>query len=201
MTKGVRMATLIGGLLLGACSVVGIRSGTEEPAFKIIERAGDTEIRQYEARGAAEVTVDADEMESRSEGFRRLAAYIFGRNAGGGRLAMTAPVAQSVRRAMTAPVSQNGATIRFFLPSGVTADTAPRPLDDRVRLVTVPAETVAVLRFAGSTSPQSVAEHQAALIKNLKGWTTDGQPYVWFYDPPWTLPPFRRSEAVVRVHR
>lgn len=197
------MATLIGSALLGACSVVGIRSGTEEPDFKIVARDGDIEIRQYAARAAAETTIDAGEMEGRSEGFKRLAGYIFGRNAGGARIAMTAPVAQSVRLAMTAPVSQSGSTVRFFLPHTVTVEAAPRPLDERVRILTVPAETVAVLRFAGSTAPESVARHQSALLAALQStaWNAVGAPYVWFYDPPWTLPPFRRSEAVVAVSR
>lgn len=116
---------------------------------------------------------------------------------------MTAPVSQSIRLAMTSPVAQSGSTIRFFLPSGLTADTAPLPLDERVRLVTVPGETVAVLRSAGSTAPVAVAGTQAALMALVKnsGWVAEGSPYMWFYDPPWTLPPFRRNEAVVQVHR
>ncbi len=199
------MATLIGSVLVGACSVVGIRGGTEEPPFTVIGRDGQPalEFRQYDARLAVETTIDAGEMAARSEGFKRLAAYIFGRNAGGNRIAMTAPVAQAVTLTMTAPVSQSGSTIRFFLPKTVIAENAPRPIDDNVRLVTIPAETVAVLRFAGSTSPQAVAQYQSQLVSALQGtaWQASGAPYVWFYDPPWTLPPFRRSEAVVPVMR
>ena len=197
------VASLLGGILLGACSVVGVRSGTEEPAFSVTERIGGIEIRHYAPRSAADTTIEAGEMEARSEGFRRLAGYIFGRNSASSRLAMTAPVGQFVNLPIAAPVSQTSSTIRFFLPATITTETAPTPLDKRVRLVMVPGETVAVLRFSGSTSPEAVAAQQAALLSQIKGsgWTAEGAPFVWFYDPPWTLPPFRRSEAVVTVHR
>ena len=196
---------LLSSLVLGACSVVGVRSGTEEPAFTVVGRAGAVEIRQYAARAAAETTVAGPELAARSEGFQRLAGYIFGRNVGTAKIEMTAPVAQSVPTAttiaMTAPVAQDRSVIRFFLPASISASTAPRPLDDRVRIVTVPAETVAVLRYDGSTRPEAVAEQQARLMAVLAGspYQVDGTPFSWFYDPPWTLPPFRRNEAVVRL--
>ena len=40
------MASLLGSILLGACSVVGVRSGTEEPPFTVLERSGEIEVRQ-----------------------------------------------------------------------------------------------------------------------------------------------------------
>ena len=196
--------SLLGSLVLGACSVVGVRSGTEEPAYTVVGRTGAVEVRHYAARAAAETSVDGPEMAARGEGFQRLAGYIFGRNVGAAKIEMTAPVAQSKASsviAMTAPVSQDGSVIRFFLPASLTADAAPRPLDDRVRVVTVPAETVAVLRYDGSTRPEAVAEQQGRLLTILAGspYQVDGKPFSWFYDPPWTLPPFRRNEAVVRL--
>jgi hypothetical protein len=48
-----------------------------------------------------------------------------------------------------------------------------------------------------------VAEKQAELEAGLAGsaWVTQAEPVVWFYDPPWTLPPARRNEVAVRVVR
>lgn len=204
------MASLLASILLGACSVVGVRSGTEEPPFTVLDRSGDIEIRQYGARVAAQTAVEGAEVPARGEGFSRLAGYIFGRNAGSTRIAMTAPVAQGSEAevlAMTAPVAQGphgaGSTIQFFLPAGLTAATAPRPLDGRVRIVEVPAQTVAVLRFAGGIGPAAVAARKAELLAGLTAtrWTAAGVPFAWFYDPPWTLPPLRRNEVVVPVRR
>ena len=144
-------------------SIVGIRSGTEEPSYTVERRIGDVEIRRYGSRIAAETTIDANEEAARNEGFRRLARYIFGGNKGGKKIAMTAPVAQEQGQkiAMTAPVAaQRGATgqwvIRFFMPSAQTMDTLPTPNDERVRLVHLPGEQMAVLRFSGAYKPEIV---------------------------------------------
>ena len=216
MAKALSMATLLGSLLLSACSVVGIRNGTEEPPHSLVERLGNVEIRRYAPRTAAETTVPGDAYSARGEGFRRLAGYIFGGNQGRVRIDMTAPVAQSGAPAgapagappgepiaMTAPVAQasdaEGWVIRFFLPAGL-AD-APKPNDGRVRIVPVPAETVAVLRFGGLASDTAIAAQRATLLATLAGtrWRPAADPVTWFYDPPWTLPPLRRNEIAVPV--
>lgn len=191
-------------LWLGACSVVGVRSGTEEPAFEILGTEAGLEIRRYGARLAAETRVEADEMAARSEGFSRLAGYIFGGNAGASRIAMTAPVAQEgTRIAMTAPVAQaqgaQGQSIRFFLPSALRDPPAPK--DARVRIVEVPGETVAVYRFTGSIAPDAVAAARARLLAALPAtrWVAAGEPVTWFYDPPWTIPTLRRNEIAIPV--
>jgi hypothetical protein len=119
---------------------------------------------------------------------------------------MTAPVAQSSETiAMTAPVAQDhtpdGWTIRFFMPAHYTMETLPKPNDPSVRLVAVPGQTMAVIRFTGSTAPEAIASHQAELQQALATgtWRADGPPVAWFYDPPWTLPFFRRNEVAVPV--
>ncbi len=76
-----RVALLLSNLLLGACTVFGVRSGTEEPPYTVSEHLGPIEVRQYGARTAAEITVTDDEVAARSDGFRKLARYIFGSNA------------------------------------------------------------------------------------------------------------------------
>lgn len=191
-------------LLLGACSVVGVRSGTEEPAFEILGTEAGLEIRRYGARLAAETTVEADEMGARSQGFSRLAGYIFGGNAGASRIAMTAPVSQQgTRIAMTAPVAQasvaESQVIRFFLPTALR--DPPVPKDARVRIVEVQGETVAVYRFTGSIAPDAVAAARARLLAALPAtsWVAAGEPVTWFYDPPWTIPTLRRNEIAIPV--
>lgn len=189
-------------------TIVGIRTGTEEPPFTVQRRIGAVEIRRYGARIAAETSITADEESARNEGFRRLAGYIFGGNTTQAKIAMTAPVAQQQGQkiAMTAPVAtQRGEAedwvIRFFMPSEHSMDTLPTPNDDRVRLVEVPAESVAVLRFSGIASPEAITAKTAELLESLSsaGLETTGEPLTWFYDPPWTLPFRRRNEIVVPV--
>jgi hypothetical protein len=109
---------------------------------------------------------------------------------------MTAPVAQGA-------VGQDRWTIQFFMPSEYTMASLPVPRDPAVVLAVVPAETYAVLRFSGTGSAQTVAVKEAELDAALtgSGWAAAGDPVVWFYDPPWTLPPLRRNEVAVRVTR
>ena len=196
-----------GQVLDGLGGIVGIRVGTEEPHY-VGERLNDrVEIRRYGPRIAAETTVYANEEAARSTGFRRLAGYIFGGNHRHTKIAMTAPVAQGRDKiAMTAPVSQatgpdGGSVIRFFMPSKWSLETLPEPDDDAVRLVEVPAETVAVLRFSGDRDPESVSERIDELLKTLRDSNLEpsGEPVAWFYDPPWTVPFRRRNEVAVPV--
>ncbi|MBK1660934.1 heme-binding protein [Paracraurococcus ruber] len=188
--------------------MIGVRSGTEEPRFQVVDRVGEVEIRRYAPRLAAETTVAAaQEAAARNEGFRRLAGFIFGANRGQARIAMTAPVAQSPEKiAMTAPVAQERAgegawTIRFFMPARYTRETLPQPEDPRVTIAEVPAATVAVLRYAGVPNAAAAQARRAALLAALRGspWQPAGEAEDWYYDPPWTLPPLRRNEAVVPV--
>ncbi|MFV1362437.1 heme-binding protein [Mycolicibacterium elephantis] len=190
-------------------SIVGIRVGTEEPHYVATELTGGVEIRRYGPRIAAETTVRADEDRARYIGFRRLAGYIFGGNHRDETIAMTAPVSQQSREkiAMTAPVAQarNGehSMIRFYMPSKWTMDTLPTPDDDEVRLVTVPGETVAVLRFSGDRSAHAVAARTQELSEVLRtnGIEAVGPAQAWFYDPPWTVPFRRRNEIAIPVRQ
>ena len=137
-----------------------------------------------------------------------MAGYIFGANHRDEKIAMTAPVSQESgdRIAMTAPVAQvrdgeNRSAIRFFMPSKWTMETLPKPDDDHVNLVEVPAETYAVLRFTGDRSPAAVAARTNELRKILGDNDVDplGEPVAWFFDPPWTLPFRRRNEIAIPV--
>ncbi len=194
------MARGLAGVLLGlataACSVAGVRAGTEEPRFEAVERRGAFEVRRYGPRIAAEVTVQGSDEQARSEGFRKLAAYIFGGNAGRTSIAMTAPVAQTGE-------GPNSWTIRFFMPAKFTLGELPAPKDPAVRLEVVPGGDYAVLTFHGAWDPAVVRRREAELLAKLAEgpWRPQGQPSAWFFDPPWTLPPFRRNEVAVRVDR
>lgn len=186
------------------------RAETEEPSFKIIEKVGAVEIRHYDKRVVAEVVVGGDEEDARSTGFRLLADFIFGNNTTRTSIAMTAPVSQQAAKsesiAMTAPVSQSrdGSgkwRVRFYMPSKYTRETLPKPNNPAVEIVEVPGETTAVLRFSNSRSAEAVAKKTADLLRILASskWTPTGVPVTWLYDPPWTLPFFRRNEVAVAV--
>jgi hypothetical protein len=196
-------------LALAGCSVVGIRSGTEEPAYKVIAHVGPVEIRQYGPRLAASTMVPGDEVAARSTGFRRLAGYIFGANTQAASIPMTAPVVESRSSAkipMTAPVAQsqsaNGAwTITFYMPQKYSMQTLPKPSRPGIEIHQIPAAIDAVYRFSGIPNIAAVDKARGVLLGQLanSAWEITGNPVTWFYDPPWTLPWCRRNEVAVAV--
>lgn len=185
-------------VMMAGCSVVGVRSGTEEAPFDVIANLDDqTEIRRYGQRLAVQTVVEGeDTSKARSEAFSRLFNYISGDNrpnsevamtvpvetapSGGEKIAMTAPVETAPIEdagengeeiAMTAPVEtsdEEGMRMRFFLPSSFTPETAPEPTDPRVQLATVPGQTLAVRRYSGSTDQAGVGRETDKLYRALE---------------------------------
>lgn len=181
---------------------------TEEPDFQVIQKFGDVELRRYSGYAVAEVVVPGPSGEAGNQAFPILAGYIFGKNKGERKLAMTAPVTQSaspVKLEMTAPVTQaaaaGGFVVQFVLPKDVTQATAPEPLDPRVHLRDVPASRVAVIRFSGLWSESNYNDHlaqlQAALRAANMAWS--GEPVYSRYDPPFTPWFMRRNEIWLQL--
>jgi hypothetical protein len=193
-------------------SVFGVSMSTEQQRYAVIEKIGkNIEIRQYPTRIVAETTVDASKSDNpRGDAFRIIAAYIFGANKVRQKIDMTTPVEiakPSVKIPMTAPVeidtANNAVVMRFFMPSNYSKDDLPDPSDPRVNLVELEPMTAAVLAFSASTGDKAVSTRTAELmaaIQNTK-WRASGASTAFFYNPPWTLPFFRRNEAAVPVSK
>ena len=64
----------------------------EQPSFAVISRGPGYEIRQYQPHHVAETTVEGTFASAGNVAFRRLAAFIFGRNSASVRMNMTVPV-------------------------------------------------------------------------------------------------------------
>ena len=182
----------------------------EEPRYERVRVVDDRiELRRYAPYVVAEVVVQADAQDAGSQAFPILAGYIFGKNKGERKLAMTAPVTQTaapVKLAMTAPVTQRiapgGIRVQFVLPSDVTLATAPEPVDPRVQLREEPATTWAVLRYSGTWSQTRFDEHLAALRAALAqaNVSTEGEPLWARYNGPMTPWFMRRNEIWLAVH-
>jgi hypothetical protein len=196
-----------------ALAALPVMAAIEEPAFETVRQSGDFEIRRYGPMIVAETLVEGDLWSASNEGFRVIAAYIFGDNvapsgAGSEKIAMTAPVTTepgAEKIAMTAPVTTEPAgerlRMQFVMPSRYTLATLPRPTDGRVTLREVPATKMAVLRFSWLATEHRVREKTAELLGWVRseGLEPEGIPRLARYDPPWTLPFLRRNEVMVPV--
>jgi hypothetical protein len=182
----------------------------EEPAYQVVRNIGAVEVRDYSPYVAAEVLISTTASDAGNAAFPILAGYIFGKNKGQKKFAMTAPVTQSaqpMKLKMTAPVTQSaaqgGSVVQFVLPRGVTLDSAPEPLDARVKLREVPARRVAVIRFSGLWSDANYNRHLAELQQTLRSanqtWT--GEPVYARYDAPFMPWFLRRNEIWLSIER
>lgn len=173
-------------------SIFGIRAGHEEPPYQVVGTIGhDIEIRRYAPRVAVETAAEGDD-------FRRLFDYIAGDNARHETIAMTAPVEQRGGRLAPRAPDDSHPTMRFFLPAKVAADP-PKPDNGSVRVVDLPARTVAAIRFSGSLDRVQSTRYARILEQELAKHDrkTVGEPYLLGYDPPFTIPFLRRNEVAI----
>jgi hypothetical protein len=68
-----------------------------------------------------------------------------------------------------------------------------------VKIVAVPAEKIAVLRFSGLGGDSRARQDQLVSRLARSKWRPLGEPFMLFYDAPFTLPFLRRNEAAVVV--
>ncbi len=220
-----KLTSLLTSLLIGlwATNVM----ATEEPKYTVLKQDQsnkEIELREYAPKLIAEVLVEGDMSDASSQGFKLIADYIFGNNQvanaeGSDKIAMTAPVTvepQSSKIAMTAPVTvdpvanatgnanfeQNGTwRVDFVMPSQYTLANIPKPNNDAVKLREVPAKYVVVLRYSGFNSTSNIEEYITETLNWAKsqGLKVIGTPQLARYNPPWTLPMFRRNEIMVEV--
>ncbi|WP_255535062.1 heme-binding protein [Polynucleobacter sp. Nonnen-W13] len=188
---------------------------TEEPRFSIIEKSEPFELRSYAPQLIAEVKVEGDLDTASSQGFRLIAAFIFGQNQVSEKISMTAPVAietaQSTKIAMTVPVgieaskdSAKGVSqwvFSFVMPSEYTMATLPKPLNPLVSIRELPAQRRAAITFSGFYNEAKVLEKTKALEDWIKSkqWQSIGNPQFARYNPPWSIPFIRRNEILITV--
>ena len=198
----------------------------EEPKFDVLTEDGSYQVRRYAPVIVAETLVDGDMDAASGKGFRLIADYIFGNNtlvAAGAdnaseKIAMTAPVtlepvARSEKIAMTAPVTAEPVAadasmatasqwrIQFVMPGQYSMQTLPKPVNPAVSLRELPARTFAVLGYSGLNTASKVQQKTDELTTWMRSRQLQpvGVPQLARYDPPWTLPMWRRNEIQVEV--
>jgi hypothetical protein len=194
-------------LVLGVVATEPVQA-IEQPRYRVetVLAADSIEVRRYEPYIVAEVVVPGPAEQAGNQGFSFLGGYIFGRNKGDRRIAMTAPVTQSpqpMKIAMTAPVAQmpvdggQGYAVQFMMPSSFTMETLPEPLDPRVTLKPVAEQRVVAITYSGTWTQANYDEHLAKLRGAAKaaGLQTEGEPVYARYNGPW-VPWFMRKNEI-----
>ena len=204
------LALLVG--FLGMESAMAI----EEPRYEVSISQAPFELRHYAPTLIAQTIVEGDMDAASNKGFRLIADFIFGNNLAANseqaaKIAVTAPVTvepQSSKIAMTAPVTiepQLGSAqqwrVHFVMPSQYTLANIPKPKNSAVTLDELPSKYFVVHRYSGFNTEARVQEKtdEALAWAKQQSLKVVGTPQLSRYDPPWTLPMFRRNEIMVEV--
>ncbi len=189
------LALLVG--FLGMESAMAI----EEPRYEVSISQAPFELRHYAPILIAQTIVEGDMDTASNKGFRLIADFIFGNN-------LAANSEQAAKIAMTAPVTiepQLGSAqqwrIHFVMPSQYTLANIPKPKNSAVTLHEVPSKYFVVHRYSGFNTVARVQEKtdEALAWAKQQSLNVVGTPQLSRYDPPWTLPMFRRNEIMVEV--
>jgi len=189
---------------------------TEELTYSVLHAEDAFEIRQYDPYIEAYVEVPLNNRSQRSgSAFRLLAGYIFGNNIRRQKIAMTAPVINTVinqdandqdqplpsSRTLETPTHYRMA---FSMPAEMSWDDMPKPGNDQVKLQQVQGHLKAAVRYSGNRSRSVDQKSELALLSWLSK-QTDFQikqgPYYAGYDSPWTPANKRRNEVMYILER
>ena len=181
-------------LLKGIPGLVGIQLD-EEPNYKVLEKMGDVEIREYPASTRASTEVqNGDFKEVTGQAFVKLANYIFIKNKKHETMSMTSPV---LLRKIAA-----GWKMSFFLPEQFSGDHALAPEDTLISLESVPPRTYAVLKYSGNMTEELLEEKNQELKREIEKspkLKILGPPTTAQYDQPFSVPFLKKNETWIPV--
>jgi hypothetical protein len=92
-------------------------------------------------------------------------------------------------------------SINFVMPQEYSLDTLPKPNNSQIDIIEVPSEKYAVIIFSGLVRESSYTD-KAKLLSNYfkqNNFEKRGAIKIARYNPPWTLPFFRRNELMVKI--
>ena len=178
----------------------------EEPKYEVIVSDAQFEVRHYAPVLIAETIVEGDMDAASSKGFRLIADFIFGNNLSSdtdkkSKIAMTAPVTVEPQAAESNMKTAKTWRINFVMPSQYTLANIPKPKNNAVSLREVPSKYFIVHKYSGFNTVSRVQTKTDETVEWAikRSYKMIGTPQLSRYDPPWTLPMFRRNEIMLEI--
>lgn len=187
------IATILIVMLMSAQALLSRSTGkTEQQQYEVLEKDENFEIRYYPPAIVASVKNTGSYDASSGNSFRTLAGYIFGKNKGSVKIAMTSPVR----------MEQEADTfgMQFVMPSEYSMEDLPEPDDPSIQLKEFEGGYYASVRFGGYANENDWKEKKAELIAILerKGVAHYNHFEYLGYNPPYQFIK-RRNEVVVKL--
>ena len=168
------------------------RDDYETPDYEVVTSDGAFELRDYPSMVVATAPMKSKKG-NRNSAFMELFGYISGKNEEQQKIEMTTPVITSTEEGKSA--------MSFVVPKEVAKAGAPEANNGEIVIDSRSAGRFAVYRYSGRWTEA----RQAAATEKLMEWvkeqklTVKGSVEKASYDPPFTLPAFRRNEVMVRI--
>ena len=168
---------------------------TEHQPYTVVAREDGFDVRYYPDYVLAQVKTSGEFNSAASGAFMPLVNYISGRNKGGTKYAMTAPVLHAPNPKATEHI------ISFVLPEGTDIKDLALPVDAVVTLKHVKGHYAAATTFRGLANYEkfnSLGSELKAAVESA-GLKPSGDPYYARFDPPWKPGFLRHNEALIAL--
>ncbi len=166
----------------------------ERPEFVVVSAEDGFEIRDYGTMVVAQFTMRGTYRQSVSQGYINLEKYFLGKNTVPEPIKMTIPT-------MVRDDLANGWSTMFYLPKGYRPESAPQPIDRRIRIIEIPARRVAVIMFKGKLN-ELVMREQAEILEAwlaARGIAHNNDFTLAGYAAAWTPKKWRKNEVMVTL--
>ena len=162
----------------------------EQASYKTIIKEGDLEVRLYEPMVIAVST--ENDLKGYSA-FNTLFNYISGHNKESKKIAMTAPVINTM--------DSDQPTMAFVMPKEYSLEKLPQPSQPGIELKEIPERYVASISFSGNINQEIIKKKKYELHELLreKQITTIGSFELARYNPPFIPGLFKHNEIIIAV--
>lgn len=187
------------------------RGEHDGPEYRVVERDGNIEVRDYLGYITAYVDVTSKFDGAIYTGFMKLFNYISGKNTNRSKIKMTVPVTEeqvtsSEKIPMTAPVTSEKVSgdvyrVSFIMPANYTLDSLPVPDDKDIKFKRLGPYRAAVIAFPGRMN-EGLANKKGEELKSWldkKGLLARSNFIAAQYDPPWIPGFMRKNEVIVEI--
>ncbi len=162
----------------------------ETAPYTVLIKEDNFELRQYDTYYTAAVE---ETSLNGSSGFNTIFDYISGNNEEQKKISMTTPVFNEM--------GKQTATTEFVMPSTLTGDTLPLPVNKRIRIKKNDPRLAASVTFSGTVSDSKIRDYEKRLIEwiSKNGLNPTGNFYLARYNPPFIPPFLRRNEVLIDI--